>query len=434
MTMTCNICCDQSKSLIGCYICNSEACAQCHQTFLLSTLSEPRCMFCMKMWSREFVMKEFSYKFKKEFFAHIGQVLLEKEKDLLPGAMHEAATLKKINILRENIRDLPTLEKLKRHYRGHDLLVEQSNQRNQRYRLLTMIEDYKKDTVTYGGKYGTMTMSKNTDIVSYKCHQGDCRGFVTSSQHKCGICETVYCSECRCVHEGRCDKDILLNVKTIQAETRACPKCFVPIFKIGGCDQMFCTECKALFSHKTGLLENGSAHNPHFYEWLASRADTSTRIDIENIACGELPQLFIFNDILKDNKINPLGHLQIYRMIIHLREVVLPMFQEDVVRDNFDLRVAYLTGDFNEERWAMKLLNRERKRMRVRAYRELIDTSIIIMTDMIRQLLYEPTQKKSKALVLQYPEFSNMFENSVYDVAELYGGIVPQVLDGCRIY
>lgn len=52
------------------------------------------------------------------------------------------------------------------------------------------------------------------------------------------------------------------------ANTRPCPTCFVPIYKISGCDQMFCTECHAKFSWRTGKVVKGLFHNPHFFEWI----------------------------------------------------------------------------------------------------------------------------------------------------------------------
>jgi hypothetical protein len=53
----------------------------------------------------------------------------------------------------------------------------------------------------------------------------------------------------------------------IDAETRACPKCGARVFKISGCNQMFCTACNdCAFDWVTGRIET-VIHNPHYYEF-----------------------------------------------------------------------------------------------------------------------------------------------------------------------
>ena len=74
----------------------------------------------------------------------------------------------------------------------------------------------------------------------------------------------------------------------IKAETRGCPSCGVPIFKISGCDQMWCTQCKVAFSWRTGKRVHGVIHNPHFYEFQRQGGGAVVNAPNAQI-CGGIP-------------------------------------------------------------------------------------------------------------------------------------------------
>jgi hypothetical protein len=67
-----------------------------------------------------------------------------------------------------------------------------------------------------------------------------------------------------------CDPATVQSVELILKETKACPKCTVPITRIAGCAQMFCTSCNAAFNWNTGApIDTRLLHNPHYFEFLA---------------------------------------------------------------------------------------------------------------------------------------------------------------------
>ena len=103
------------------------------------------------------------------------------------------------------------------------------------------------------------------------CPAEDCRGFL-SSAWKCGTCDVYVCPECRVVkgarndEEHKCDEDAVATARLIAAETKNCPQCAIAIYKIDGCDQMWCVECHTPFSWRTGEKVVGTIHNPHYYQ------------------------------------------------------------------------------------------------------------------------------------------------------------------------
>jgi len=116
------------------------------------------------------------------------------------------------------------------------------------------------------------------------CPASDCRGFI-NNKWICGLCETVVCKDCHEIKGKKkeikeeeeekynndihiCDPNNIETAKALQKETKGCPKCGIRIFKISGCDQMYCTGCHTAFSWKTGKVETGIIHNPHYFQYL----------------------------------------------------------------------------------------------------------------------------------------------------------------------
>jgi hypothetical protein len=112
---------------------------------------------------------------------------------------------------------------------------------------------------------------KNT--TSFLCPQVGCVGIV--SRGNCQKCKTKVCSQCLEKLDGalphECNAETLETLKLIRKETKNCPKCKVAIHKIDGCDQMFCTNCKTAFSWRTGQIQTGHIHNPHYFQWLEEK-------------------------------------------------------------------------------------------------------------------------------------------------------------------
>ena len=134
------------------------------------------------------------------------------------------------------------------------------------------------------------------------CPVNGCTGFL-SSQWKCGVCETWTCKDCMEVigkdkeAEHVCNPDVLASAQLLKKETKPCPSCSAAIYKISGCDQMWCTQCKVAFSWKTGLKVSGTIHNPHYYQWQRQNGG-----NVQNpgaIACGGLPGWGMFGSIMK---------------------------------------------------------------------------------------------------------------------------------------
>ena len=116
-------------------------------------------------------------------------------------------------------------------------------------------------------------------IYMFKCSKEGCNGIV-NSDFKCDLCYSNYCPECFAIlSDGHvCKEDDILTAKEIITNTKSCPKCAARIFKISGCNQMFCTNCKIGFDYVSGRIIKSNFHNPHRMEWLLSRGFTDDNV------------------------------------------------------------------------------------------------------------------------------------------------------------
>ena len=209
---------------------------------------------------------------------HTKQLLWEIEKARMPETMPAVERRIKIRKMVEEEKKLL-------------LQVEEArsvleNLRNMHYTLTRNIRAGNVD----GSSIEEMEAKKKT--FHRACPVAGCTGFL-SSQWKCGVCETWTCKDCMEVigkdkeAEHVCNPDVLASAQLLKKETKPCPSCSAAIYKISGCDQMWCTQCKVAFSWRTGLKVNGTIHNPHFYEW--QRQNGGVRQNPGAIACGGIP-------------------------------------------------------------------------------------------------------------------------------------------------
>ena len=262
----CRICFDpynkSTRIRVTCQSCGFEACRQCNATFILDASNTlPNCMECHKEFQREFLVDNFTLKFvSKDWKEHRERVMLQKERALLPTRQPVAEMVKRKNDL--NIQCNAILEQMNALRSQHYECTTEKNRIENRIRV--------------GPAADASLPAAQREHAAFvrPCPNtaANCRGFL-STQWKCNLCSMWTCKDC---HEMKgdaqdtphvCNADNLASAKLIDAETRACPKCGARVYKISGCNQMFCTACNdCAFDWVTGRVET-VIHNPHYYEF-----------------------------------------------------------------------------------------------------------------------------------------------------------------------
>lgn len=283
----CQICFDtynkSTRIQVTCPSCGFNACRKCNETFILDPTNHiPNCMNCHKEFQREFLVDNFTLKFvSKDWKEHRERIMLQKERALLPTRQPVAEMVRRKDVLTKECNTI--LEQINALRAEHYNKIEEKNRIERRIRLGPTAGD------VVGG---SASKRENTTFVRPCPNTAEnCRGFL-STQWKCNLCNMWACKDC---HEMKgpaqdtpheCNPDNLASAKLIDAETRACPKCGARVYKISGCNQMFCTACNdCAFDWVTGRIET-VIHNPHYYEFQRQRnAGQAPRVP-GDILCG----------------------------------------------------------------------------------------------------------------------------------------------------
>ena len=294
----CQICCEpynkSSNKRIDCIKpdCKFKCCLSCFKRFTLENTTNPHCMDCKTILTPQFIVNNINKTFYNgDFKKNLKEKLWDMEQSRMPETMNLlSGTIKK----RKAEQELKSLknEEYKLKHQLHMLAYQKRRIENRIFRF-----DRGNMDAFEPNNGGAAAEQKNDDkeqkVFIMPCRNNNCNGYL-NKKYKCEICECFTCSKClefignsddKETHE--CKEENIESAKMIRSETKPCPKCGTRIFKIDGCDQMWCTECKVAFSWKKGTIETGVVHNPHYYQWLKTTKNSDTRNPLDQI-CGGL--------------------------------------------------------------------------------------------------------------------------------------------------
>ena len=531
----CPVCLDDYNSItcqkLTCG-CGYSACIECIKRWLLDSTLEPHCMDCKRGWDRSFQYLHFGKKFiNGEYKVHRKDLLLEREKAMMPDTMPALETFKRRQSIVNVTRSLRVIERTESVIGYFDMQVQFSREiksfwsLSSNYKIIKMLRDIKywkrnirrmeskttpvpsskldakksqlvtleaeykveMDAVCAGDYYVKMIMRQDEELAKgkaayddlvkpiqdkiqwgrpcygfqtlrncrvawhpkelfvrprhilpvgerrkpvvekrkfiKKCPGDDCRGYL-STAYKCGLCDKFTCPQCYEVigsnktdpHE--CNEDSIQSVKLMKKETHPCPKCATPIFKISGCDQMWCTQCHIGFSWKSGKEVGGAIHNPHYFAYLREHDGEIARAPQEMV-CGGLPDTHSFmmryqsfcefvvsygvkspmeisQDLQKYKVVSKTADyphetvfINIFRFALHLQHHTLPPLR-GVIREhvnNRDQRIRFLLGDINEKGLARVVCQRDNARSKTREVLQILEVLNTVLVENINSFM-----------------------------------------------
>jgi hypothetical protein len=367
-------------------------------------------MACRKGWSREILVNNFTQKFvTRAYKLRREELLLEREKSMMPATQPYVEVEKQIRTLSTKINDLKKAaehanEKWNRinHTQLGVLAVEHNlsnefdatilrhklsqEQRKVVSNLLIDIQhlEWYQQQLVWRMTGGSLEHEKRQFVRA--CPYADCKGFL-STAWKCGVCENWTCPTC---HEGKgpdkdaphvCNPDNVASAELLSRDSRHCPKCASLIFKINGCDQMYCTQCHTAFSWRTGRVETGIIHNPHYYEF--HRANGTLRRNPGDIPCGGFPDWHQMSRLVPRNSVYWNAISGAHRSHGHCQWALIPRYTTNL-QDNRDLRIKLMIGDIDEEQFKKKIQQREKARQRKTDIRQVLEMYTAVLVDLFQ--------------------------------------------------
>jgi hypothetical protein len=248
------------------------------------------------------------------------------------------------------------------------------------------------------------------------CSRSGCNGFL-STMWKCRACGEYTCKDC---HEPKdpdhvCNPDTLKSVEQIKSDSKPCPKCTSPIFKIEGCDQMYCTSCHTAFSWRTGRIELGRIHNPHYYEY--QRQQGTLNREIGDVQCGGMPNLDMYNYS------SPV--YLFHRKILEFQQYQMPMYtpgETNAFNLNLRTRVSFLCKTINEYEFKREIYRKDKDLAKRREIGMVSTTFVQIMADIYNRYSVHKNLDLTQTEVLAASSYLNgLFQ----EISKIYDCVVP---------
>ena len=318
---------------VVCPQCHYIACSSCYKKYILSSINDPTCMNCRHPFNNEFLHNNFTKVWiNSEFKQHQMNKYLSIEKALIPETQKYYNREKLIININEKISHLHIVMNQYQNHRENirvadiDLTIDSIDidylnnifhHNVGKQKTKPKITQYKKcptdeckgflDSKNHCGCCNTSyckkcNMSILTNLVAVQSNDSnkqidltensdnetndipntsnsspimnlnEIEQSVSKSQNAQLVQTEIQEKQDKIKMEHVCNQDDIETYKLLSKNTKQCPKCSMAIFKISGCNVMFCVSCHTGFEWDSLTIITNNIHNPHYYEWQHNRA------------------------------------------------------------------------------------------------------------------------------------------------------------------
>lgn len=418
---SCSVCCETFNKTIhkkvDCPFCDLLSCRRCCQTYLLSITDDPHCMGCKNLWSREFVDSFCTKIFRNsELRRHRENVLFEREKIRMPETQPDVErilAMRHLNFVLGEQRN--RLVRLHNRYTAQGISFEARKHLKElqdlNAEMTQTFEDLNKlrNGATVGDHSQPLALVR-------KCPTEDCKGFM-NEEWFCGLCKNTFCEHCNELvnDQHECDPGAVETMKLLKKDTKPCPKCGTMIHKLSGCSQLWCPDCHTAFDWRTGRIEVGRIHNPHYIEF---KNKFSLSREHGDIPCGGVPDF---------------GELHTNEFMMSVRKVISQYnrdinFRYDEIADDDNrwLRTIYMLNDMTEPTFKKELQRRDKMREKYRDIRNIFQMFVDTAGDLLRQYVLDNSKyKEIRDILIKLAGYTN---DEIRKIHNRYNCITPYTL------
>jgi hypothetical protein len=388
----------------------------------------------IEVFTKSFINCEY-----KKYREHI---LIDRERSLLPTAMVHVEKLKSLREIDQEIRGMsfriPYESRQITIYFGMGLDgLERYQQACTAYKILMVdIEFLKKKKQLITEKEPKLN---NRQFVR-ACPAEGCRGFL-SMQWKCGMCDVWACPDCHEVigkdkkAEHTCKLENIESANLIAKDSRPCPSCASMIFKIEGCDQMYCVQCHTPFSWNTGKIENGRIHNPHYYELMRKNNGGVIPREVGDNECGGAPTPPLVIRHLQKLYYNsknetPDSISKSLQLWAHMDNIIQDdVVQEQALRDNTYLRVKFIMNEIDEDRFKQLLQQREKKYEKIQDTRFTLTMFNTALGDMLQRVVKSKAEAEVDDIIAEMNGLVDYTNGCLDRIGDRYNCMVGKFTD-----
>lgn len=466
-TVSCPICCEEStKKLVTCPACDHTACKTCTQRYIFEgTRDTADCMSCHAEWDRDHLAASFSKKWvTTDWKVYRENRLFERERGMMPATQLYIAWQDEVKALKDLRRDV-VLEafRVKEQIRllalsagNYTPMADLTLSKRGNYsaevskNALELKKDYnalKKRSAALHQQIGELygrdptrpppqaahlpaaPAAPEEPKLVMPCPADGCMGFILRPGYSCGMCATKVCKDCHVcigdalVHKSSdqaalvhtCDPNDVLTTKALASESKPCPHCAAPTFKISGCNQMWCVVCHKPWNWITGKPEDGVIHNPHYFDYIrknpnaADRAPHGLEFGAQDIVPGDGAQVIfptrqdertlawianpayvppmttILMYVPTQNNTRLISRL--YQRMTHLYVTERRELLDGYFTDNMQLRISFMRKQITEEQFKVQLQRYEKKMLKNADYARVIEAFCAAARNTLRDLV-----------------------------------------------